>query len=396
MSKAFDSVNRNILLSDLGTELEKDELHMVQILLKDVNMRVKNSKTIGEQFLTTKGIPQGDCLSPVLFTLYLAKALKENLKVNNVQNDHSYAVNDTTIDKACLNEELKDHSYSHYVDKTFCIDQQFADDIGWVSTSKQKIVHIKETIPNCLKERNLDINLNKTEEYNISRHGLEDWKKCKYLGSLLGTEEDIKRRKMLAIVAFNKYKYLLTTKKLAIKTRIRLFNVYIGSVFLYNAELWYSSTKVDSKIDTFHRSLLRKILKIKWPYKISNIDLYNRTLAIKWSIIIKTRRLRWLGHVMRLPEKTATKTALYECLRPAKKIQGKPKSTWLGTITKDLQELDESLTLGSVELERATNNRDHWRRLLRGSGVLKIETERRDIDYQLNEKENINLWNFIL
>ena len=85
---------------------------------------------------------------------------------------------------------------------------------------------------------------------------------------------------------------------------------------------------------------------------------------------------------MRLPEKTATKTALYECLRPAKKIQGKPKSTWLGTITKDLQELDESLTLGSVELERATNNRDHWRRLLRGSGVLRIETERRDIDYQ--------------
>jgi len=27
MSKAFDSVNRNILLSDLGTVLEKDELH---------------------------------------------------------------------------------------------------------------------------------------------------------------------------------------------------------------------------------------------------------------------------------------------------------------------------------------------------------------------------------
>ena len=47
MSKAFDSVNRNILLSDLDTILEKDELHMVQLLLKDVNMRVKNNKTIG-------------------------------------------------------------------------------------------------------------------------------------------------------------------------------------------------------------------------------------------------------------------------------------------------------------------------------------------------------------
>src|SRR6266496_3384293 len=198
---------------------------MVQILLKDVNMKVKNNKTIGEQFLTTKGIPQGDCLSPVLFTLYLAKALKDNIKINNDHNDHSYAVNDTIINKSCMNVE------------------------------------------------------------------------------------------------FNKYKYLLTTNKLEIKTRIRLFNVYIASIFLYNAELWYSSTKVDNIIDTLQRSFLRKMLKIRWPYKISNVDLYIRTSAIKWSTTIKTRRLRWIGHLMRLPDKTATKTALNECIGPAKKFK---------------------------------------------------------------------------
>ena len=73
---------------------------------------------------------------------------------------------------------------------------------------------------------------------------------------------------------------------------------------------------------------------------------------------------------MRLPDKTATKTALNECIRPAKKIQGRQKNSWLGTITKDLHELDNNLTLGSLELERATTNRQHWRQLLRGSGEL--------------------------
>ena len=48
----------------------------------------------------------------------------------------------------------------------------------------------------------------KTEEYNISRTSDQNWKNCKYLGSLLGTSEDIKRIKQLACAVFNKNKAL--------------------------------------------------------------------------------------------------------------------------------------------------------------------------------------------
>ena len=41
------------------------------------------------------------------------------------------------------------------------------------------------------------INASKTEEYEIIRKGNEKWKKCKLLGSLLDTEKDIHRRKLL-------------------------------------------------------------------------------------------------------------------------------------------------------------------------------------------------------
>ena len=57
----------------------------------------------------------------------------------------------------------------------------------------------------------MQANKSKTEEYTIKGNGQTDWKRCKYLGSLLDTEEDIKRRKALTISAYNKLKNILET-----------------------------------------------------------------------------------------------------------------------------------------------------------------------------------------
>ena len=68
--------------------LEEDELHVISILLKDVRITVRIKNTSGEPFTTNVGVPQGDCLSPVLFTYYLAKAIKGE-RIETVE-DHEY------------------------------------------------------------------------------------------------------------------------------------------------------------------------------------------------------------------------------------------------------------------------------------------------------------------
>ena len=77
MSKAFDTVDKGKLFKILKEILNDDELHLMKVLIQDVKLQVRIGNQSGDTFNTNIGVPQGDCLSPVLFTLYLANALEE-------------------------------------------------------------------------------------------------------------------------------------------------------------------------------------------------------------------------------------------------------------------------------------------------------------------------------
>ena len=64
-------------------------------------------------------------------------------------------------------------------------------------------------------------------------------------------------------------------------------------------------------------------MKLHWPYKIRNDAVYERTDEIEWDKKIEERRMKWLGHMLRLPENTPAKLALKESLRPVKRRRGR-------------------------------------------------------------------------
>ena len=76
---------------------------------------------------------------------------------------------------------------------------------------------------------------------------------CKLLGSLLDTQNDIKRRKVPPISAVNKLKHLFLNKDVTINVKSKLFKSYITSIFLYNYELWALTNNVRRKLDSFQR-----------------------------------------------------------------------------------------------------------------------------------------------
>ena len=356
MSRAFDTIDRGCLLQDLSKVLEPDELHLVSLLLRDVQLQVYHDGVTGKAFTPDIGSPQGDCASPIWFIFYLHKALEAAKPYFEKPRDVNI---DTNHDHPYHKNVEKDRKKTPKGQDSFCIGQQYADDASWATTSLRVKDSIKSIAPAELKRRNLLANEEKTEEYTVTRNGSTEWKNCKLLGSLLGNKEDISRRKQLASAAFSQNKKAICSKGISIHIRLRVFAALISSIFLYNCELWTLKSTDIKEIDVFHRSLLRQIVRTRF---ISNHRLYELCDTEPWSITIQRRRLSWFGHLIRLPDNAPAKQALAEARKRYKKLRGGQPLTWLRTIVRDFKSVGKTLS----ETIQIAKNRDEYMELVHG------------------------------
>ena len=166
MSKAFDNVNREELINDLKKILENDELHIIKILITKLNLQVKNKTIVGQMFETTKGIRQGDSLSPILFIFYLVKTLSENTdenRMNDIQKEHDYCNREINENKVPYH--LRDHNYRIPISHGLNIKQGFADDVSRINRYEDLVEDQVNNDIKKLKKRNFIINNEKTEKY---------------------------------------------------------------------------------------------------------------------------------------------------------------------------------------------------------------------------------------
>lgn len=123
MSKAFDSIDRKSLITDLQMVLQPDELHLVYKLIQ-----VELAVTVGNHtttfFKTDTGAPQGDCMSANEFTFYLAKTLETR------HEDHNYCKSTNAVPY-----HLQEHNYTTVrPDKRHInINLEYADDISMIT-----------------------------------------------------------------------------------------------------------------------------------------------------------------------------------------------------------------------------------------------------------------------
>jgi hypothetical protein len=93
------------------------------------------------------------------------------------------------------------------------------------------------------------------------------------------------------------------SKDLKSHTKIKLFRSYVIPVLTYVCESWKSSTQTDKKLDSSENKCLRKLLNIKWSDFISNNIVRDKTNQEFVSNIVRKRRWKYLGNVLRSDEK---------------------------------------------------------------------------------------------
>ena len=160
-----------------------------------------------------------------------------------------------------------------------------ADDVDFVGLN---FVDTEE-VQNTLHKYNLLVNIDKTEFTTLSRAGTE-YKNTKKVGTLIGDEEDVERRKRLCNAALTKLLNVwIKGDKIKRKTKLKLYRSLVKSILVYNCGTWALTKSEEEKLNAFHRKQLRKVLNIKYPVKITNSSLYNKCEEHPLSIYIYLR-----------------------------------------------------------------------------------------------------------
>ena len=123
-------------------------------------------------------------------------------------------------------------------------------------------------------------------------------------------QKDISARINKARNSYCSLRNIWKSNTYSLKTKLLLFNSNVISVLLYGCQSWRVSKDDMNKLDVFQTKCLRRTCNIFWPNNISNEDLYRRTNSLPISTQIQKHRLRWLGHVLRMPQDSIPKVAL--------------------------------------------------------------------------------------
>jgi hypothetical protein len=161
----------------------------------------------------------------------------------------------------------------------------------------------------------------------------------RYLGSYFSADcsldKEISWRLTAAGAAVQRAAKLWCSREISTHTKMRIYGSLVLSVLLYGAESWPITPSQLQRLEVFHRRCLRSILGVRRRDGISIEELLRRTQLCNIGTTIRRLRLRWLGHVMRMPGECVARQVLFGQLRGTRPV-GSPPLTLRGLMRKDV------------------------------------------------------------
>ena len=131
---------------------------------------------------------------------------------------------------------------------------------------------------------------------------------------------------------------------LSTKLKVKLYSSLVGSILLYNCETWSLKKQDISSINGFHFRCLRRITSQRLDdgsYRVSREKVFADSESVPIATMLRSRRLRWIGHLLRGKQDDPAA----KCLRELVGGSGK----WWGLAAADLRAIDLSTFLPRLE-----------------------------------------------
>ena len=211
-----------------------------------------------------------------------------------------------------------------------------------------------------------DQNAGRIQTMRIDNSTFERVEEFKYLGTTLTNHnsiaEEIKSRLRSRNTCYHSVQNLLSSMLLSKNLKIKIYITIILPVVLYGRETWSRTLREERKQRVFENIVLRRIFGPRrdevtgeWR-RLHNEelnDLYSSPNTVR---VIKSRRIRWAGHVVRMGEERGVYRVLVG-KRQGRRPMGRPRRRWVDNIRTDLQEVG----CGHMDWIGLAQDRDRWR-----------------------------------
>ena len=196
------------------------------------------------------------------------------------------------------------------------------------------------------------------KEVTVGEQKLEVVSEFCYLGDMLSSrgccELAVTVRCRSAWGKFRELLPVLTNRHLPLFSRGRVYSTCVRSVMLHGSETWAISSNTLNRLRRNDRAMIRWICRIKPHDDVSSDSLLSKLGIMDIEAVLRTNRMRWLGHVER---STGWIARVRELKISAKKAPGRQKLSWDELVRRD------RVSLGMEQTD--PEDRQAWRRRLR-------------------------------
>ncbi|KAH9582966.1 hypothetical protein MS3_00007543 [Schistosoma haematobium] len=345
LKASFDSVDREILWQCPSLRgVPQKYINLVKALYSNTTSRVRAYGELSSAFATSSGVRQGCPLSPFSFNFII---------------DLLVEITFSSTEFSCIN----------LLPGGPLIDLEYADDIVLFGEDADKMQSLLIAPSNNVRMFGMRFSpplkcklllqdwSASTPELRIGSEVVERVDNFTYLGSLISPNElvsdEISTRIRKARLAFANLRHLWRRRDIRLSIKGRVYCAAVRSVLIYGSETWPLRVEDTRKLLVFDHRCLRNIAGIYWDHRVSNSEVRRRVL---WNDgksvdeVVNLHRLRWLSHLLRMPEHRLPRCAMLIDVGDGwKKVRGGQTKTWhqcLESLTSGLSHVGRCRLLG--------------------------------------------------
>ena len=190
--------------------------------------------------------------------------------------------------------------------------------------------------------------------------------KFTYLGSTLSRvvhiDDEVNDRIAKASAAFGRLCGSVWDRSgIKLDTKLKVYKAVVLPTLLYACETWTVYQRHTKRLNHFHTSCIRKLLKIKWQDRIPDTEVLKRAGMQSVHTLLKLAQLRWTDHVTRMHKERLPKKILYGELEMGKHSHGGQKKRYKDILKASLKDFN----IPAVSWEQIAQDRAKWRDLIR-------------------------------